>query len=167
IREGVKMKTFREDLYYRLAVVPVLVPPLKERKEDIPLLADHFVRKYCEQNSIPLKTVSPRVMKVLIDYPWHGNVRELENMIERAVLISPGNEIKFDAIFHEENGSDEEIDPLSETTHTAVHLVEREKIAIAMKKTGGNRTHAAKLLGISRATLYNKMRQYGLHLDTV
>lgn len=161
LREGIKNKTFREDLYYRLAVVPVLLPSLKERKEDIPLLVDHFVNKYCEQNTLFPKKVSSQVMKVLMDYPWHGNVRELENVIERAVLISPGNEIKIETLFSDQTPGEETIDPLQEATHSAIQTLERERIAVAMKKANGNRTQAAKLLGISRATLYNKIRQYG------
>ncbi|MBI1822566.1 MAG: sigma-54-dependent Fis family transcriptional regulator [Nitrospirae bacterium] len=169
LREGVKKKTFREDLYYRLAVVPVLLPSLKERKEDIPLLVDHFIKKYCEHNALLPKLISPQVMKILMDYPWHGNVRELENVIERAVLISPGNEIRLEALFSERSAEDESIDPLQESTHFAIQILERERIAIAMKKANGNRTQAAKLLGISRATLYNKMRQHRTeseHLST-
>lgn len=161
LREGVKNKTFREDLYYRLAVVPVLLPSLKDRKEDIPLLVDHFIKKYCDHNGFSPKQISPQVLKVLIDYPWHGNVRELENVIERAVLISPGNIIKMESLFSEQSSTDETIDPLQESTHNAIQMLERERIAVAMKKANGNRTRAAKLLGISRATLYNKIRQHG------
>jgi DNA-binding NtrC family response regulator len=105
------------------------------------------------------------VMKVLIDYPWHGNVRELENVIERAVLISPGNEIKIETLFSDQTPGEETIDPLQEATHSAIQMLERERIAVAMKKANGNRTLAAKLLGISRATLYNKIRQYGDQSD--
>jgi DNA-binding NtrC family response regulator len=167
LREGVEKKTFREDLYYRLAVVPVLIPPLRERKEDIPLLVDHFIKKYCEQNRLEPKQVSAQIMKILIDYPWRGNVRELENVIERAVLMSPGSEIRMEALFLDQDAEDEEVDPLRQMTHSATERVEREKIAVAMKKARGNRTQAARLLGISRATLYNKMKQYGLLTDTV
>ncbi|MFI5304718.1 MAG: sigma-54-dependent transcriptional regulator [Nitrospiria bacterium] len=165
LREGIRNKTFREDLYYRLAVVPVLLPSLKDRKEDIPLLVDHFVKKYCDHNSLILKQVSAQVMRILIDYPWHGNVRELENVIERAVLISPGNEIKMESLFSDQNNGEEIIDPLQESTHSAIQMLERERIAVAMKKANGNRTQAAKLLGISRATLYNKIRQHGDQTD--
>ncbi len=167
LREGVEKKTFREDLYYRLAVVPVLIPPLRERKEDIPLLVDHFIKKYCEQNRQESKQISAQIMKILIDYPWRGNVRELENVIERAVLMSPGPEIRVEALFLDPASDDEAVDPLRLMTHLATEKVEREKIAVAMKKTRGNRTQAARLLGISRATLYNKMKQYGLLTDTV
>ncbi|MBI1821243.1 MAG: sigma-54-dependent Fis family transcriptional regulator [Nitrospirae bacterium] len=167
LREEVKKKSFRDDLYYRLAVVPVLIPSLKERKEDIPLLVDHFIKKYCGQNDLSQKRISPSVMKVLIDYPWPGNVRELENVIERAVLINPGTEIKLEALFDERARASEMLNPLRATTHAAIQTLEREEIAVAMKNTNGNRTQAARLLGISRATLYNKIRQYGLMSRTV
>ncbi|MHB8481965.1 MAG: sigma-54-dependent transcriptional regulator [Nitrospiria bacterium] len=167
LRECVKKKTFREDLYYRLAVVPVLIPALKDRKEDIPLLVDHFIKKYGSQNNLSPKQISLSAMKVLIDYPWPGNVRELENVIERAVLISQGAEIKLDALFDDQTRPNEVLNPLRVTTHSAIHMVEREEIAVAMRNANGNRTQAAKLLGISRATLYNKIRQYGLVLDNV
>jgi DNA-binding NtrC family response regulator len=167
LRECVEKKIFREDLYYRLAVVPVVIPPLRERKEDIPLLVDHFIKKYCEQNRLAPKQVSAQVMKILIDYPWRGNVRELENVIERAVLMSPGPEVKLEALFLEQTAEDEVVNPLRQMTHSATEIVEREKIAVAMKKARGNRTRAARLLGISRATLYNKIRQYGLLKDSV
>jgi DNA-binding NtrC family response regulator len=167
LMEAVEKKAFREDLYYRLAVVPVVIPPLRERKEDIPLLVDHFIKKYCEQNELETKKISPQIMKVLIDYPWRGNVRELENVIERAVLMSPGPEIRMEALFLEKTADEEIMDSLRQVTHTATEIVEREKIAIAIKKARGNRTQAARLLGISRATLYNKLKQYGLLTDTV
>ncbi len=167
LRERVENKSFREDLYYRLAVVPVQIPPLRDRKEDIPLLVDHFLKKYCDQNNISLKQISPQIMKILIDYPWRGNVRELENVIERAVLMSPGPKVKMEALFLEQTTDEEVINPLRETTHSATEMVEREKIAVALKKARGNRTKTARLLGISRATLYNKLRQYGLLSDTV
>jgi two-component system response regulator AtoC len=167
LMEAVEKKAFREDLYYRLAVVPVVIPPLRERKEDIPLLVDHFTKKYCEQNGMETKKILPQIMKVLIDYPWRGNVRELENVIERAVLMSPGPEIRMEALFLEKTADEEVMDSLRQVIHTATETVEREKIAIAIKKARGNRTQAARLLGISRATLYNKMKQYGLLSDTV
>jgi DNA-binding NtrC family response regulator len=106
-------------------------------------------------------------MKILIDYPWRGNVRELENVIERAVLMSPGPEIRVEALFLDQATEEEVVNPLKQMTHSATERVERERIAVAMNKARGNRTLAARLLGISRATLYNKMKQYGLLTDTV
>lgn len=162
LRKLVKMKTFREDLYYRLAVIPVVIPSLKERKEDIPILVDHFIKKFSDQNHLPLKRISPQVMKILIDYPWHGNVRMLENVIERAVLISPGPEIQLNILFNDRAPEERIFHPLREMSDFAIEVVERENIAEAMRKANGNRTKAARLLEISRSTLYNKLRQYGL-----
>jgi DNA-binding NtrC family response regulator len=162
LRKLVKMKTFREDLYYRLAVVPVVIPSLKERKEDIPLLVDHFIKKFSDQNHLPPKRISPQVMKILIDYPWPGNVRMLENVIERAVLISPGPEIQLNTLFNDQAPEERTLPPLREMTDSAIQVVERENIAEAMRKANGNRSQAARLLEISRSTLYNKLRQYGL-----
>ena len=160
-KKSVEKKTFREDLYYRLAVVPVVIPPLRHRKEDIPLLADHFIKKYCERNHLDPKWISPKAMKLLSDAPWPGNVRELENVIERAVLMSPGSEITTEVLFLDQAMEDSS-DPLQQVIRTTTEMVEKEKIAEATQKARGNRSRAAKLLGISRATLYNKLKRYNL-----
>ncbi len=164
LRERVKKKSFREDLYYRLAVVPIGIAPLRDRKEDIPLLAVHFVKKYCQQNRIELKAIPPSVMRVLSQYPWPGNVRELENAIERTVLVSPGPELDGTALFLDHAADEPRMSPLYTISHTAIAQVERDQISEAIVEAQGNRSHAAKLLGISRATLYNKLRRY--HLPT-
>lgn len=157
----IEKRTFREDLYYRLAVVPLVLPPLRQRREDIPLLVDHFIKKYCAQNQSPLKTISLSALQLLRDAPWPGNVRELENAIERAVLLSPGAEISPAVLFlspQEEQSSQ----PLQQVKKAAQEVVEREKIRAVLFKTQGIRAHAAKLLGISRATLYSKLKQYNI-----
>lgn len=161
LKKSVEKKTFREDLYYRLAVVPIVIPPLRHRKEDIPLLADHFIKKYCERNRLDQKWISPKAMKLLTDSPWPGNVRELENVIERAVLMSPDAEISTQVLFLEQ-AMEESSDPLQQVIRTTTETVEKEKIAEATQRAGGNRSRAAKLLGISRATLYNKLKRYNL-----
>lgn len=166
LKEIVEKKTFREDLYYRLAVVPLTIPPLRQRKDDIPLLVDHFIKKYSAQSKLEPKQISPQVMRILMDYPWRGNVRELENVVERAVLMSPGPEIELEALFLEPSSEEEAVNPLKEMSRSATEMVEREKIAEAIKKARGNRTKAAGLLGISRQTLYNKMKLYGLLVDS-
>jgi len=161
IKKDVEKKSFREDLYYRLAVVPIVIPPLRHRREDIPLLADHFIRKYCERNRLEPKRITPKAMKLLVEFSWPGNVRELENVIERAVLMSPGPEISAEALFMEAPVETPD-DALPDVIRTATESVEREKIAEAIRKAGGNRSRTAKLLGISRATLYNKLKRYNL-----
>jgi DNA-binding NtrC family response regulator len=161
LKKNVEKKTFREDLYYRLAVVPVVIPPLRHRKEDIPLLAEHFIKKYCERNHLEVKWISPKAMRLLTDAPWPGNVRELENVIERAVLMSPRAEITTEALFLD-HAMESSSDSLQQAIQTTTELVEKERIADATRKARGNRSQTAKLLGISRATLYNKLKRYNL-----
>jgi len=161
LKKNVEKKSFREDLYYRLAVVPIVIPALRHRREDIPLLADHFIKKNCERNRLEPKQISPKTLKLLIESPWPGNVRELENVIERAVLMSTGPEITPEALFMEPSVEPPD-DALPEAIRTATETVEKEKIAEATRKARGNRSRAAKLLGISRATLYNKLKRYTL-----
>jgi DNA-binding NtrC family response regulator len=161
LKKYVENKSFREDLYYRLAVVPIVIPALRHRREDIPLLADHFIKKNCERNGLEPKQISPKTLKLLIESPWPGNVRELENVIERAVLMSTGPEITSEALFMEPLDEQPD-DALPEAIRTATETVEKVKIAEATRKAKGNRSRAAKLLGISRATLYNKLKRYNL-----
>lgn len=161
LKRRVEEKTFREELYYRLAVVPVVIPPLRQRQEDIPLLVDHFVRKYCAQNHMALKRVSSQALRLLYGYSWPGNVRELEHVIERAVLLSPGADIGPEACFPHQ-AQEEYPHPLQRTTRTTIETVERERIVQAIQKAHGNRSQAARLLHISRATLYNKLKRYCL-----
>jgi DNA-binding NtrC family response regulator len=161
LKKSVEKKSFREDLYYRLAVVPVLIPPLRQRREDIPLLIDHFVKKYCDRNRLERKWISPKALRLLAESPWPGNVRELENVIERAVLMSPGAEITTEMLFLDPP-AEESGDPLQNVIRSTTAIVEKEKIAEATQRAQGNRSRAAKLLGISRATLYNKLKRYNL-----
>lgn len=161
IKRAVAEHDFREDLYYRLAVVPILIPPLRQRKEDIPLLVEHFIRKYCTQNQLPHKYASEQTLQLLTSYPWPGNVRELENSIERAVVLSSGSEITSQACFPPQQG-EEFADSMRQTTRNIVEQLERERILKAIHEAKGNRSHAARLLKISRATLYNKLRHYRL-----
>lgn len=161
LKRRVEEKAFREELYYRLAVVPVVIPPLRQRQEDIPLLVNHFVRKYCAQNHMALKRVSSQALRLLYGYPWPGNVRELEHVIERAVLLSPGAEIAPEACFPHQ-AQEEYPHPLQRTTRTTIETVERERIVQAIQTAHGNRSQAARLLHISRATLYNKLKRYCL-----
>jgi DNA-binding NtrC family response regulator len=165
LKREVERKTFREDLFYRLSVVPIALPPLRSRRDDIPLLAAHFIEKYSRAYSVEPKRLAPTSLRLLLDHSWPGNVRELENVIERAVLINPGAEIAPDSLFPsalsllDENRS---FTSLNETMRGARELMEREKIAEALQRTSGNRSHAAKLLGISRSALYNKIKSLRL-----
>lgn len=156
----VKAKSFRQDLYYRLAVLPLYLPPLRERREDIPLLVEHFVAASCQRHRQPPRTVSPEAMRALSEAAWPGNVRELQHYIERAVVTTTGADLGCKDILA--LGSIAKEEGLRTVVRDAVSQAERARIVEALKQTGGNRLRAAKLLKISRASLYNKLREYGL-----
>jgi DNA-binding NtrC family response regulator len=155
IREG----RFREDLFYRLCVVPIVLPPLRQRKEDIPLLAEHFLRKHRDRRGDGIRGFSGEAMEVLIRHDWPGNVRELENAIERAIILARGELITpADLLYY---------GPLLKTEAVVKNVtplveVEKEHILRALKQHAGNRSAAAKTLGIDRKTLWRKLQLYGL-----
>lgn len=158
LKEEVKKGNFREDLYYRLNVVPIYLPPLKERKEDIPLLVEHFLRKYSEENGKLIEGISQDALQILIDYDWPGNVRELENVIERAVVMSKEKVLSpkhFSFADFESVPQPQE----SDMTKTLKDL-EREFILKTLAEQGGNRSKTAEILGISVRTLRNKLKEY-------
>ncbi len=166
LAEAVRQGTFRQDLYYRLNVVNINIPPLRERQDDIMVLAKHFVKKYSELNDISLKPLDKSSEEKLLNYLWPGNVRELENTIHRAVLMSVGETISSDAIILDDENSvinkpeiGEEMSG-SEFVGRTVANMERNLIIDTLKHTLGNRTIAANILGISIRTLRNKLKQY-------
>jgi DNA-binding NtrC family response regulator len=163
LKKLVTERQFREDLYYRLAVFPLSFPPLRERLEDIPVLAEHFLQQSCKRNKRPLKRISPAALRRLTAGPWPGNIRELEHTIERAVLLSPGSDIQPQAIiFESPTGSafpSPSLEDLSHA-HAVLNTAEREKLDMALAQARGNRSRAAKLLGISRSTLYERLKRY-------
>jgi len=162
MKKAVASRQFREDLYYRLNVVTIDMPPLRDRKEDIPLLAQHFLKKFAAENQKEITGFSPEATDCLLKYDWPGNVRELENAIERAVILAQNSYIEV-ADLPQENLLLAHRVPLEGT----LREVEKEHILNVLNRTGGNHSKAARILGISRATLYNKIRAYGLAVSKI
>ncbi|MEK9140272.1 MAG: sigma-54 dependent transcriptional regulator, partial [Nitrospirota bacterium] len=160
LAELVKAKTFRQDLYYRLAVLPLYLPALRERRDDIPLLVQHFVAASCARHHQAVRQVAERTMRTLRDAPWPGNVRQLQHYIERAVVTTTGPWLVCDDLVA--IGDVAEDESLRSASRGAVAQTERARIVDALQKTAGNRLKAAKLLKISRASLYNKLRAYSI-----
>jgi len=165
LRESIKKGDFREDLFHRINVVEIKLPPLRERKEDIPLLWSYFLEKFNKKFEKKVLGISQRAKKVLLNYPWPGNVRELENTIERAVMLCEDKFIDLkdlpDSLKNYEYG-EEILYPI----HSNLTLEELEKIYIisVLKKTKNNKQRAAKLLGLSRPALYRKLKKYNIKI---
>ena len=160
LEEAVRSTDFREDLYYRLNVIKISLPPLKERAEDIPLLARYFVNKFNKKLGKNVRKISNEAMEKMIIYPWPGNIRELENTIERAVVVAETNEITTDDI-------PAEIAPPSPTFKKDLSLesVEKEHILNVLTLVGGSKTMASSLLGVDFSTLWRKLRKYEVAHD--
>jgi transcriptional regulator with PAS, ATPase and Fis domain len=154
LQEAINENRFREDLYYRLNVISIHVPPLRERKDDIPLLADTFIRKYCLEMNKERVKMSPAALKLLMDYNWPGNVRELENVIERALVIGRDKDIQPDDLPF----SRKELQP--EHFPKSLKKMERMHIKMILEETEWNISRAARQLDIDRQTLYNKIEKY-------
>ena len=165
IQEAVKQGSFREDLFYRLNVFPIHIPPLRERKDEIPLLVSHFITKYNQKLSRSVKDVTPEVMSAMMHYEWFGNIRELENVIERAMILSDSDHISKIELMNGERKDNYRIDTWlnSLSFEEAKQTIERKYIERALSETGGNRTKAAKILGISRRSLIYKLKEYQEH----
>ncbi|HTM39214.1 MAG TPA: sigma-54 dependent transcriptional regulator [Terriglobales bacterium] len=161
LADEVKAKHFREDLYYRLNVIEIRLPPLRDRRDDIPLLVETFLHKCAKANRKPLQGVSESSLALLIDYSWPGNVRELENIIERAVTLARGEKIMpedLPATVQGSRGDRRVLDDAAERT-LPLQEVEWEYIKKILEKTGGNKYQAAQALGIDRKTLYRKLAE--------
>lgn len=182
----VKKGKFREDLYYRLNAITITLPPLRDRKEDIKTLINHFTKKYCQEHSLENKYFSDEAQKTLVEHNWPGNVRELENVIKKVLVLSPDriidnnilvNEIKF----NQENSEKTESNEIDQTIKEQIHLLledvnesskdiyssiinrfEKHLIDILLKKAGGNKKKAAEILGINRNTLSKKIKELGI-----
>ena len=166
LERAVKEGAFREDLFFRLNVVPIFLPPLRERKEDIPLLAQYFLSKYSREFDKPVTGVSPEAIRLLNNYAWPGNIRELENVCERAVIMAQGPFILPEhipmGIQTEQLGIDLEVTRSRLPLKEIVADIERQVILRVLEETNWNRTMAAESLGLNRRSLYAKMKEYGI-----
>ncbi|MGQ9632533.1 MAG: sigma-54-dependent transcriptional regulator [bacterium] len=165
IQEG----TFREDLYYRLNVIPIYVPPLRERKEDIPILVDHFLKRFNKENGKDVR-ISPEIMDMLVSYSWPGNVRELENCIERLVVLCNGNEactehLSFNIQLSSRGAPGGESSPVG-GKWLSLDDVERDHIIKTLRHTNWNQAEASRLLGLHRNTLAKKIKHYNISSGT-
>ena len=163
----VEQGKFRADLYYRLNVIPLSLPPLRERREDIPVLADFFARKFAREAGRPMPLLHPEFVTGLQSHSWPGNVRELGNFMRRVITLSDSNEIGPDYLKTELSGAtgSRTRPPISAALPPAgasMREVERHLLEATLKSTGGNRTRTAEMLGVSLRTIRNKIREYGL-----
>jgi DNA-binding NtrC family response regulator len=154
LKEMVNHGTFREDLYYRLNVVNIRIPPLRERPDDIPVLVNHFIKKYCTSMSRDMISIDPTAMKLLESFDYPGNVRELENMIERAIVVGNGKVIRLKDLPMGREMISSSIESLEE--------LEKKHVSKILEKYSWNISRSAKALSVDRATLYNKIRKYNL-----
>jgi DNA-binding NtrC family response regulator len=164
VEDVVRSGSFRTDLYYRLNVVPIHLPALRERREDIPLLVEHFVQDFSRVYGVAPKRVTPEAMRRIIEYGWPGNIRELQNAIERAFALSSEPGINLRDLPPAVLRGNEEREPSSSALRDPVPLEELEKrnILAALRRSGGNKNEAARILGIERQRLYRKLEKYGL-----
>ena len=171
LRAALEQGTFREDLYYRLNVVPISIPPLREHKEDIPYLVDHFIGRFAESSGKAIGGIAPEALKLLVDFHWPGNVRELENIIERAVVMASGTrietaDIRLDVAWPGGNSTA----PAASENSAAIFLpegmtleqYEDKLIQAALERAGGNKSQAARLLGLSRNALRYRLSKMGV-----
>ncbi|HLG20178.1 MAG TPA: sigma 54-interacting transcriptional regulator, partial [Bdellovibrionota bacterium] len=158
LEEAVREKRFREDLYYRLNVITITIPPLRSRRDDIPLLLNHFLVYYAQKNGKRITGFSEEVRQLLMDYGWPGNVRELENLVERAVVLTKGPELTVDHLPElVRKAPAAEGDRIPIPIGMPLEEVENLLIRETLKRAGGDKTLAAKLLGVAPRTIYRKL----------
>jgi two-component system NtrC family response regulator len=160
LRDKVADRTFREDLFYRINLITIHLPPLRERREDIPLLAEHFAKQQAKANGLPQPKFTPAALAYLQSLPYPGNIRELKNLVERTLLVS-GKPVLDEADFTAQNTHSQ---PVKGTSLEGLRLNELEKRSIlqAMEKYSGNLSQVASALGISRSALYRRIEKYGI-----
>ncbi|MBI3247819.1 MAG: sigma-54-dependent Fis family transcriptional regulator [Deltaproteobacteria bacterium] len=163
LEEEVKKGTFRDDLFYRLSVVPIHLPPLRERRDDIPFLIEHFIATFSKEYNVEPKRLAPAALDKLVAYPWPGNIRELQNVIERVFALSQSTEITLADLPVSIVGFEEKLPNFQEFSELpTLEAMERSLIATALRKSHGNKNEAARLLAIDRQRLYRKIDKYGL-----
>jgi DNA-binding NtrC family response regulator len=168
LEKAVEDKGFREDLYYRLNVFPIQIPPLRERREDIPLLVEYFISRYCLELKTAQKDISKDALNILTNYRWKGNVRELENTLERAIILCDGDIITPEHIVLTQRPVPDSAEqwklegPLEDVAKRALRIVETQRIVEALRKTKGNKSKAAEILRVSYKTLLTKIKEYGI-----
>jgi DNA-binding NtrC family response regulator len=161
LKKAIADGSFREDLYYRLNVVNIHIPPLRERKEDIPLLIAAFLAEFSRENGKRIDGIDPKAKLALYNYSWPGNVRQLRNSIESAVVLSKGNMILLEDLPPNVRGDTGE-EFLRVPVGTDLAEVEKEVIRTTLSRLGGNKSRTAEILGIGRKTLHRKLQEYGL-----
>jgi transcriptional regulator with PAS, ATPase and Fis domain len=161
LEQLVQREEFRSDLYYRLNVVSLLLPPLRERPEDIPLLCEHFISRFQRQRGKDISAISPDVMAAFMTYRWPGNVRELENAIEYAFILCPGGVIQAEHLpeYLHAHGT---VGASAETRGSTLADIERRVILQTLQRNDGRRAATARELGISKATLWRKLKKYSI-----
>jgi DNA-binding NtrC family response regulator len=161
LRDEISKGNFRDDLFYRLNVIPIDIPPLRQRRDDIMLLSEFFLNKYGQKMGIPAKTLSSRSVEIFMEYSWPGNVRELENVIERATVISRNQELMPADFPVEISVGIPDTGKASFEVGLTIDNAEKILILKTLKAHGGNKTKAAEVLGITSRTLRNKLQEYG------
>jgi len=166
LREAARRGTFREDLYFRLGVFTVTLPPLRDRRDDIPLLVDHFIERFNADTGKRVRRVEPAALALLQAHAWPGNVRELRNAVERGVILADGEVLGLEHLPPDVHAADQEGLSLRVPLGTSLDEVEREVIEATLRRTGGNKSRTASMLGISEKTLYNKLHRYAAEAGT-
>jgi transcriptional regulator with PAS, ATPase and Fis domain len=166
LEQAIREKTFREDLFYRISVLTIDVPPLRKRKEDIPVLVEHFLRRYCTERKIPMLSIHPGAMELLMEYHWPGNIRQLKNMVEKIVVLSDKQEVLPGTVrtYLNLNGGSNHGNRHNpeETLEEVRKRVEKEKLLARLQSLDWNYEAVEKELHISRATLFNKLKAFGI-----
>ena len=162
LKEEVQKGNFREDLYYRLRVVPISLPPLRERKDDIPLLVNHFIGEFAQETKKPIDGITPSALNAILDYDWPGNVRELRHAIEFAFVHCQGKKIRIEDLPKEVRVLEGTGALRAAYSLRKQQADEKSLILQALKDAKGNKSKAAKLLGIGRTNLWKKIKQYGI-----